>query len=63
MSRLVTEGFLAEGGHHVIHAGNGEEAVKSIQTHRADLVLMDLRMLGMNGMEATRRIRALLDRG
>ncbi len=40
----------------VAHAQDGAEAVEQVARHQPDLVLMDLKMPGMNGIEATRQI-------
>ena len=39
-------------------AGNGEAAVQAVRDLRPDIVVMDIAMPGMNGIEATRRIAA-----
>ena len=43
----------------VAEAANGLEAVDAFQQHRPDVTLMDLRMPGLEGVEAVRRIRAI----
>lgn len=43
----------------IAQASNGEEAIKQVQTHQPDVVLMDIRMPKMNGVEATKQIHQL----
>lgn len=46
----------------VAEAGNGEEAVVQAQEHAPDVVLMDLIMPGMDGVEATRQVKQVSPR-
>ena len=46
-------------GHEVHHAENGKEGVEVFRSTQPDVVLMDVEMPVMNGIEATNKIRAL----
>jgi DNA-binding NarL/FixJ family response regulator len=45
-----------EGVEVVAEADNGEDAIREAQLHRPDVVVMDVQMPGVNGIEATRRL-------
>ena len=48
---------LEDRGHTVEIAGDGEEAIRLTEQNRYDVILMDVQMPGMNGLEATAAIR------
>ncbi|HXI61211.1 MAG TPA: response regulator [Pyrinomonadaceae bacterium] len=56
-TRLMMKMWLVKNGYRVIEAETGEEAIELAQQERPDLILMDVMMPGMNGLDATQRIR------
>jgi DNA-binding response OmpR family regulator len=49
--------FLTGKGYEVVTASNGEEALRKVKEERPHLVLLDVRMPGMNGLDVLRKVR------
>ncbi|MFF3956733.1 response regulator transcription factor [Streptomyces sp. NPDC001890] len=54
----VVTGYLRRAGHSVDHAADGPAALDSAARHDPDLVVLDLMLPGIDGLEVCRRLRA-----
>jgi len=55
--RNVLQKMLQQGGFDTVEAADGKSAVEQARAHRPDLIIMDVVMPGMNGFQATRKLR------
>lgn len=59
INALLARTLLTREGCRVDQAGGGEEAIAALTVGEYDLILMDMRMPGMSGLEAAERVRGL----
>src|SRR5437879_8667568 len=57
IARLVRD-YLEHAGFEVVVAGDGESAIASARGHQPDLVVLDLGLPGMDGLDVARELRA-----
>ena len=57
--RLLYQEELREAGYHVEVAADGHQALRMVQQRRPDLMTVDIKMPGMDGIDLVRRVREI----
>lgn len=57
--RFALKKMLSQGGYKILEADNGEDAIAVARNHAPILIIMDIVMPGLNGFQATRRMRKI----
>ena len=57
--REALAGFLKKKGYQILVAGNGSQAIDTVHGRAVDLLLTDMRMPGMDGIEVLRRVKEI----
>jgi two-component system cell cycle response regulator DivK len=60
-NRMIVRDLLHSRGYRVVEALDGEEALAAAERERPDVILMDVQLPRVSGLEATRRIKARKD--
>jgi len=58
-NRQVMCDMLASAGYDVLEAVTGEQGLELARTEKPDLILMDVKLPGLDGLEVTRRIKSM----
>jgi len=59
--RQLVRAYLEKDGFSVLEAATGREAIESVRVHQPDLVVLDIMLPGLDGIEALREIRTFSD--